>query len=92
MEGLIEGRIVHYVLEEFNRGTHRPAIITRVHGQTDDHQCNLQVFLDAATDYPEIQVVSFLNCGMLFVPCAPFDDIGQKPGTWHWIEGSRVKE
>ena len=41
MEGLIEGRIVHAVIE----GVHHPAIIVKVHDQ-ETGLCDIQVFND----------------------------------------------
>lgn len=50
MDGLTEGRIVHFVMPN---GKHRPAIIVEawrnVHGPPD-HRVNLVVFLDGLND------------------------------------------
>lgn len=46
MEGLIEGRIVHYVT---SKGKHRPAIIVQVWSKATGCS-NLQVFTDGAND------------------------------------------
>lgn len=52
MEGLTEGRIVHYVLPDGNHeGEHRPAIIVKVWNKTTGY-VNLQVFVDGTNDYP----------------------------------------
>ena len=84
MEGLTEGRIVHYVLPDGpNRGQHRPAIVVRVwrSGYAPD-LVQLQVFTDGTNDgYAEsviwrtsVHYGSESRVG------------GPEPGTWHWIE------
>lgn len=56
MEGLTEGRIVHYVLPDGSyAGEHRPAIVVKVWRQGDgtppvDGYSNLVVFVDGAND------------------------------------------
>lgn len=76
MEGLTEGRIVHYVLEGGrNAGQHRPAIIVKVWGQ-DNGCCNLTMFPDWSNDG--------LN-GMEWQTSRLFSESGEL-GTWHWIE------
>ena len=52
LEGLTEGRICHFVLEN---GAHRPAIIVRVWRQGNEHPpengySNLVVFMDGTND------------------------------------------
>lgn len=79
MDGLIEGRMVHYVMETGNYGSHRPAIIVRVWSQ--DNGCsNLQVFIDGTNDGGEDGIAH------LWKTSRAFDDQEKKPGTWHWIE------
>lgn len=56
MDGLTEGRIVHYVLNEGSVGDHRPAMVVRVWRANGTPQengiCQLQVFLDGSNDQP----------------------------------------
>jgi len=87
MDGLTEGRIVHFVLDEGrHKGEHRPAIVVKVwrvykedgsHKPPENGICQLQVFTDEVND--ELPAVvwktSVLN-----------DEDGKQPRTWHWIE------
>jgi len=75
MEGLIEGRIVHYVLPS---GGHRPAIVVRV-CDTARTVCNLQVFTDGSNDGP------IYESGMVWETSIPYSH-EKTPCTWHWIE------
>jgi hypothetical protein len=81
MQGLTPGRIVHYVLNEGpSAGTHRPAIVVHVWGESGT--CNLQVF----TDSDEGAKYNDELLPVLWATSVAFDD-GEKPGhTWHWIE------
>lgn len=82
MEGLIEGRIVHYTLDD--KGTHRPAIVVKVLRQTEQDAppiingaCDLMVFLDKDdAGFPFQFTSSCINSENKI-----FD-------TWHWIERS----
>ncbi len=85
---LIEGSIVHYVLNEGkNAGEHRPAIVVKVwrtsDGKVPENGCSqLQVFLDKGNDGP------------LAIVCktsVTFDESGA-PGSWHPIEMHAYKE
>ena len=82
MEGLIEGRIVHYVLNEgFNIGQHRPAIVVRVWQTLPGENfmngnCQLQVFTDEMNDGLP---------GVLLKTSVLFNEAGE-PNSWHWIE------
>jgi hypothetical protein len=84
MEGLIEGRIVHYVLLN---GQHRAAIVVRVF---DEHAkeaglVNLLVFADGSND----KGVIFGNAseqGIFWATSAQYDPEGTKHHTWHWVE------
>lgn len=93
MEGLTEGRIVHYVLPN---GEHRPAIVVRVWRYHDPdvvdqdgapllnprNGCsNLQVFMDADAE-------AKYNDEMLPVSWRTSVTYSgeNEPGTWHWIE------
>ena len=75
MEGLTEGRIVHYVLPEGrSKGQHRPAMVVRVWWGT---AVNLQVFVDGSNDG--------YASGMTWRTSVHYDPDGA-PDTWHWIE------
>lgn len=79
MEGLIEGRIVHYVLPDDNDcltpGQHRPAIVVKV---WHEGAVNLQVFTDFDNDYPR-------SDGHIWATSVEYDE-NKTEGTWHWIE------
>lgn len=78
MEGLTEGRIVHYVLDEgSNKGEHRPAIVVKVWNK-ESGVCNLHVFTDGYNDDLEDYIL----------PTSVSPDFNNIPllGTWHWIE------
>ncbi len=80
MDKLIEGCIVHYVLNEGKHvGEHRPAIVVKVwrtsDGKAPENGCSqLQVFTDKDNDgLPTILVRTSVT----------FDESGA-PGSWHW--------
>jgi hypothetical protein len=87
MEGLTEGRIVHYVL---GSGEHRPAIVVRVwrlntiEGGVVPPQngcSNLQVFTDSDAEgkyNDRLPPVMWATSALFDAECKPF--------TWHWIE------
>lgn len=88
MDGLTEGRIVHYVLQDYdesslrpapNAGEHRPAIVVKVWGSNGT--CNLQVF----TDSNPTQDSNDHRPPVMWRTSVVFDETG-RPGTWHWIE------
>lgn len=89
MEGLTEGRIVHFVLPDGpNKGAHRPAIIARVWRRNlpdgtqiapEDGYSNLVVFMDGTNDGDQ-----FAGC-VRWETSVTFSDDPQ-PRTWHWIE------
>lgn len=79
MEGLTEGRIVHYVLEG---GRHRPAIVVMVCPKGwgyPDGAVQLQVFTDGSNDGKEYE------SGMVWRTSVQYSET-QEPETWHWIE------
>lgn len=86
MDGLIEGRIVHYVLKD---GEHRPAIIVKV--WNINGTCNLTVFPDWQNDnVPEKMGSAKLEkmgqgTALRWATSILYSD-EPKPGTWHWIE------
>ena len=77
MNGLIEGRIVHYVLPD---GKHRPALVVNVWNK-DKGECNLQVFLDDPND--RIRKEEFYS--PVWMGTIAYDEL-MSPNTWHWIE------
>lgn len=91
MDGLTEGRIVHYVMPN---GQHRPAIIVNTWRDLTppcEGYINLQVFTDGSNDLiglPEIygSMRDQIAHGMLWATSICPDEAEKKPGTWHWIE------
>ena len=90
MDGLTEGRMVHYVLPDSgNRspGEHRPATVVKVWRAAADPSgpdkgcCNLQVFTDFSNDFSS----GHGSDGRLWATSVVYD-ADKKPGTWHWIE------
>lgn len=85
MDGLTEGRIVHFVLPDGpHKGEHRPAIVVKVWRQGDgtpptNGYSNLLVFMDGTNDGP-----NFGGC-VNWQTSVTFDQ-ESKPRTWHWIE------
>lgn len=70
MEGLIEGRMVHYVCPETM--AHRAAIVVNVRDQEDG---NIDIF-----------VFGLPNDGGFFMRVNCVYDKQAPEGTWHWIE------
>ena len=79
MEGLTEGRIVHYVLPDGpHAGEHRPAIVVKV---WTGGYINLVVFMDGTNDGPGRG-----GC-VEWATSIQHDPAPTPPGrTWHWIE------
>ena len=71
MEGLTEGRIVHYV--DLFEGKHRSAVITHVWNK-ETGMVNVYVFPDGS--YPTGQLT----------PTSILFDANTSKNTWHWIE------
>ena len=84
MEGLTEGRVVHYVLPDGpHAGEHRPAIVVKVWRRGDgsppaNGYSNLQVFVDGTNDYPDYS-------GSVWATSVEYSE-EPRPRTWHWIE------
>lgn len=80
MDGLTEGRMVHYVLPDgCGKGEHRPAVVVRVWRHHAPDMVNLLVFTDAENDgFFATQAVQWRT--------SVHNDPDGKPGTWHWIE------
>lgn len=73
MDGLTEGRIVHYVMPN---GNHRPAIVVKVWRiPTSPGMCNMMVFADPGDD----------GSGPQYSTSVLFSE-EPKSNTWHWIE------
>lgn len=100
MDGLTEGRMVHYVMPD---GQHRPAAVVRVWDPAQVSYppgvVNLQVMLDGTNDLTSLmalvgQVVGdageyareICQRGLLWRTSVHHDPTGEKPGTWHWPE------
>ena len=77
MEGLIEGRIVHYVMPN---GEHRPAVVVRV--WNPEGTVNLSVFIDGINDEPS-QIGGIITT--VWKTSIVYSD-DKKPNTWHWTE------
>lgn len=82
MEGLTEGRIVHYVVSERDlasraAGEHCPAMVVRVFDKTNG-LANLLVFLDGSNS-------GVVNAHTMWVTSRHYSE-SPAPSTWHWIE------
>lgn len=79
MEGLTEGRMVHFVMPD---GEHRAAVISRV-WRPQTPECpgysNLTVFTDWGNDGPENKT------GLRWETSVCYSE-AKEPRTWHWIE------
>lgn len=76
--GLIEGRMVHYVIpdDQKNGGQHRAATLCRVWDHTSG-LCNLHVFWDGNNDNADDRGPWL---GSIYYSAEP------KPNTWHFME------
>lgn len=84
MDGLTEGRIVHYVMNEGNSiGQHRPAIVVNAWHENGEYQkegrVNLCVFSDFGNDGEQF------NKGPFWATSVPYSAT-PIPFSWHWIE------
>jgi hypothetical protein len=82
MEGLIEGRIVHYVMPDGS--THRPAMLVQVWNKEGEYagMSNLQVFTDGTNDLR--QGIQFGSCPA-WIGSVYYSET-KEPNTWHWPE------
>jgi hypothetical protein len=91
MDGLTEGRMVHFVMPD---GTHAPAIVVKVWNASG--LTNLQVITDGsnALPYTPEEKEKFRGQGMdletvkhghVWVTSRSYSETPE-PGTWHWIE------
>jgi hypothetical protein len=80
MQGLVEGRIVHYVLPENdgvrNSGRHVPAMIVKVWHESGTS--NLLLFTDI-NDLTEQASPTVWRTSIVYSE-------NKEPNTWHWIE------
>ncbi len=94
MDGLTEGRIVHYVLESGrSKGAHRPAIVVRDWKQSNG-LVQLQVFTDGWNDefkdthlvrIGEQDTVVVISQNTIWRTSVHYSE-DKEPSTWHWIE------
>jgi len=80
MDGLTEGRIVHFVIRE---NEHRAAMIVRVWNKTSG-VVNLNVFTDWYNDVKNGDG-SKLQSGDMWIPSCEYSE-NCEVNTWHWIE------
>jgi hypothetical protein len=85
MQGLIEGRVVHYVIAE---GQHRAALVVRVWNK-ETGCSNLQVFVDGTNDSTFRVPASSQISGMMWKTSVSYDDKTKKVGTWHYPEHTK---
>jgi hypothetical protein len=88
MEGLTEGRVVHYVMDRGRyQGEHRPATVVKVWRGADGQAqangvCQLQVLYDGTNDIPDaVGAHMFWATSVIYA-----DPAENKPGSWHWPE------
>jgi hypothetical protein len=80
MDGLTEGRIVHYVLPDGpNAGEHRAAMIARIWERSSGY-VNLWVFQDGTNDG-----LGF-SAAPTWTTSVPYSEDTHVYRTWHWIE------
>lgn len=85
MDGLTEGRQVHFVLPDGpHAGEHRPAVVVKVWRMGDgtlpaNGYSNLVVFMDGTNDGAE-------HGGCIYWATSIEYSEEPKPRTWHWIE------
>lgn len=86
LAGLIEGRIVHYVLSNMQ---HRPAIVVRNWSNPtipgSDGMVNLIVFSDGSNDKGAIGG-NVTDQGIFWATSVHYDPTALTNHTWHWIE------
>lgn len=85
MDGLTEGRIVHFVMPN---GEHRPAIVVKVWNKTSGTS-NLTVFSDWMNDGNMPNMPHSANDvarGIFWATSVMPDEETKAPNTWHWIE------
>jgi hypothetical protein len=84
LDGLVPGRIVHYVLPDGRRtGEHRPAMVIDV-PDPEAGVAHLAVYTVPDQDYDMHQHPGII----FFARATKFDPTAEMQGTWHWIERS----
>jgi hypothetical protein len=85
MEGLTEGRIVHFVMPS---GEHRPAIVVRVWNDADMSKgyINLVVFVDGSNDVRRVLAEPLAEPVTTVWETSIYYSETKEPRTWHWIE------
>ncbi len=81
MDGLTEGRIVHFVIPN---GEHRAAIVVLVCPKAWGYPAGtsqLQVFMDGTND----RAPGYDGGGIMWATSVFFSE-KPTPGSWHWIE------
>lgn len=82
MEGLIEGRIVHFVT---SHGLHRPAIVVNVSNK-EKGLVNLQVFGNSPDlPLPNVHYPNWSEFQLSWKVLIPYSE-EYLEYTWHWIE------
>lgn len=82
MDGLTEGRMVHFVMGDDSNhpNSHRPAVVVNAWGgNPPEGRVNLQVFTDFGNDGKAYE------SGTHWATSVPYSE-DPKPYTWHWIE------
>lgn len=85
MDGLIEGRVVHYVMPN---GKHRPAMVSRV-WESERGMVNLVVTLDGRNDIGDLKAAGVHPDdiqGFQLWATSEYYSEQPEPHTWHWIE------
>ncbi len=96
MEGLISGRVVHYVMTGKENGLmphvsgqHRAATVVRCWGdEPREGYVNLVVHVDGYNDLIQTDDVSVSALIPQVWVTGVFHDEGEAPGTWHWPDRS----
>lgn len=84
MDGLTEGRIVHFVM---NDGDHRASMVVKVWSK-EGGVVNLTVFTDWGNDIEgngQELLNDQISKGILWRTSVQYSE-EPKPNTWHWIE------
>ena len=86
MEGLTEGRLVHFVMPSHE---HRPAIVVRVWDQLSG-MVNLVVFTDGSNDVKKSEESYSRDPSPVLTIWETSRTYSEdpQPFTWHWIEGA----
>jgi hypothetical protein len=90
MEGLIEGRVIHVVLDASygaNAGQHRSARISQV---VDAEKGLIATHIDLLPGDHWVPAANHAGTDWErtgFLPTVPYSE-GKEPGSWHWLEHS----